>query len=204
MIITGASQPSASLPEWLYHEPEFTIAISNLHHSYQHIRDAYQEAKWMLIESRLLDADGYIRFYGEGKENKSARIIELEQKCRELVYDIDQSEILYHEVYNKMMEITKGDIVALRIMLLYYCTLIVREWFSEDVWAEIMDKAVYGIVKINTSDEACDFLSSFFTEIDKTGNQSNNYTLWSVRFCIVSTCTPLKVCVWKILLKNYM
>ena len=170
----------------LYHEPEFTIAISNLHHSYHHIRDAYQEAKWMLVESRLLDADGYIRFYGESKENKSSRIIELEQKCRELVYDIDQSEILYHEVYNKMMEITKGDIIALRIMLLYYCTMIVQEWFPKDVWAEIMDKAVYGIVRINTSDEACDYLSCFFTEIDKTGNRSNNFTplVRKVLYCI--------------------
>ena len=134
----------------LYHEPEFTIAISNLHHSYHHIRDAYQEAKWMLIESRLLEADGYIRFFSEAKENKSSRIIQLEKKCVELIYDIDQAEILYHEVYNKMNDIANSDIVSLRIMLLYYCTMIVHEWFPKEKWAEIMDKTVYGIVKIST------------------------------------------------------
>lgn len=158
----------------LYLEPEFTVAVSNLHHSYHHIRAAYQEAKWMLVESKLLDAYGYIRFFTEKGDTKSTRISELERKCDDLVHNINQAETLYQEVYRKMAEMAKGDTGSLRLMLLHYCTLTVHECLQKDKWAEMMDRVVYDVVNINTGDEACAFLERFFVELDKAGTDSSS------------------------------
>jgi len=151
----------------LYHESEFTVAISKLHHSYQHIRDAYQEAKWMLAESKILSAYGYIRFYGEPKQHKSARIIDLEKKCADLFHASKKTELVPQEVYLKLAAIANRDMISLRIILLYYCTQLIHEWLPKDKWSVIMDNVVYDVLDINTFDDAQTFLVRFFGEVEK-------------------------------------
>lgn len=158
----------------LYLEPEFAIAVSSLQHHYHHIRAAYQEARWLLTESKLLDAYGYIRFYNDSEDIRSSKSTELKKKCQDLAHNINQSEALYQRVYKRLAEAANGDIEALRLMLLHYSTLKVHECLNEEKWAELIDNVVFSVVNVTTAAEACAFLERFYSAISSARSEASS------------------------------
>ena len=174
----GWKQSVQDLAQRLFHhEPDFFIAVSDLHHSREYIREAYMEAKWLLLDSRLMEQLGNIRFYGNLVNKRLSCTTLLPDESIEKIRNYCEREMVFQDIFEKLYAVSCGEIEKLRISLMFFCRHFIRSKTIRKQWPEILDKVIFNVSEIGNKDEARVYLARFFMFIDDMKKDVESFSM---------------------------
>ena len=157
-----------------------TVAVSDLHSGSGELRTAYDEVRQTLLRHNIYGRHTSVDFYGNQSMNsaKLTRIVDLEQTGAKLAQKI--GTISADEIWEAVMEKSNGKLRLVRIILMFFCTQAMQEKMNSSQWTDSVDMAVYDITKLETLEDAREWLDRFFEELQKINVPANSSLVRSV------------------------
>ena len=145
-----------------------TVAISSLYHDPAFFYAAYQESRMTLLRHDVYGRRSHVEFADsqQTETEKHARLADLDQACGKLAQRI--TAINPEELWNTILKKSNGNLRIIRIILMLLCTKVMQNRIDSFQWTESTDLFVYDITKLNTEEEARQWLLQFLEEVRRS------------------------------------
>ncbi len=145
---------------------DVTVAISGIHTAIEDFQVAYKESRQTLLWHNIYGRHADVEFYGSQTidTSKHSRLMDLEQICTKLAL---KPELDSDRIWDAIWEKSSGRLNIIRLMLMFFFTKVMQEKIASYQWEETLDFTVYGITKLDTVEEAKNWLHFFMGELKK-------------------------------------
>lgn len=143
------------------------IAISGVHQEPEELYAAYQESRKTLLWHNIYGRHTSVEYYSEQNQDnkKHSRIFDIEQMCSKMAQKADTMEV--EEIWNTIYEKSKGRLRIIRLMLMFFCSKVIQDKMTSFQRADTLDMIVYDITKLDSVEDARNWLFLFEKELDK-------------------------------------
>ena len=152
---------------------DLTVAISDLYQDPAAFYSAYQEARCTLLRHDVYGRKVTIEFAGEQKSDaqRRSRLVDLEHACEKLAHRIGSIDAV--ELWETILKKSNGNLRIIRTILMLLCTKVMQNQIENHLWTESADMVVYDITKLNSYQDARNWLLRFMEEVH-SGEQLPN------------------------------
>ncbi len=143
--------------------PEMIIAVSAVHKAEEELKTAQQEARRTVLEFSVLERSSRVGFYEPDTGQRlgaRARLAGMEELCARLAARFD--EMSMDETWEIISRSYEGNLRLLRILLMMYCTTLMREKLPENQWSEDVDNIVFELTQVSGEEEAKNWFCRLF------------------------------------------
>lgn len=150
------------------------VAISEIHERPEELYIAYQESRKMLLQHNIYGRHSIVEYYSEqGIDGlKHSRLTEVEQLCAKLAQKVDFSDA--ETIWNYIFEKSNGKLRIIRLMLIFFCSKVIQEKMAHYQGDSTLDMTVYDITKLDSVEDAKNWLFCFFEELQKIQIPTNS------------------------------
>lgn len=145
------------------HIPEMIIAVSGVHRAEEELKTAQQEARRTVLEFSVLERSSRVGFYEPDTSQRlrtRARLAGMEELCGRLAARFDDMSM--EETWEIISRSYEGNLRLLRILLMMYCTNLMREKLPENQWSEEVDTIVFELTQISREEDAKNWFFRLF------------------------------------------
>lgn len=144
---------------------DLTVAISSLYQDPAVYYSAYQEARCTLLRHDIYGRKVQVEFADNQKSEaqRRSRLVDLEHACERLAQRISNIDPL--ELWDTILKKSNGNLRIIRTILMLLCTKVMQNQIENHQWTESADMVVYDIAKLNSYQDAKNWLIRFMDEV---------------------------------------
>ena len=142
-----------------------TLSVSDHHYNISELRTAYKETMQTQLQHNIYGKHSQVDFYDSSELSTSRRthLADIEQLCSKIAANINT--VKPTEVWDTIMEKSDGKIRMIKVMLMFICTKVTRNKMNHSSWSDSTDMVVYELPKLQSVEDARQWLFHFFDEI---------------------------------------
>ena len=150
------------------------VAISGIHEHPEDLYIAYQESRKTLLKHNIYGRHSSVEYYGDQSmdSSKHSRLTEMEQECAKLAQKVDFSNA--DTIWNYIFGKSNGRLRIIRLMLMLFCSKVIQEKMAHYQGDSNLDMTVYDITKLDSVEDARNWLFCFFEELNKIQAPTNS------------------------------
>ena len=149
------------------------VAISGIHEHPEELYVAYQESRKTLLQHNIYGRHSAVEYYGDPAidSSKHSRLTEMEQVCGKLAQKAELADA--DTIWNYIYEKSNGRLRIIRLMLMLFCSKVIQDKMAHYQGDSNLDMAVYDITKLDSIEDAKNWLVSFLEELNKIQEPAN-------------------------------
>lgn len=150
------------------------VAVSAIHEQTEELYTAYQESRKTLLWHNIYGRHSAVEYYSDRimDNPKHSRLTEIEQICTKMAQKVDScdADSVWQDIYEK----SNGRLRVIRLMLMLFCSKVIQEKMTHFQSDDTLEMTVYDITKLDTVEDAKNWLRRFFRELEKIQKPTNS------------------------------